>query len=134
MNRTPENIHSIVERQREFFRSGASLDVSWRIEQLKKLKQALIKYTPELEAALAQDLGRTEAEAYFCDIGDTIMEINEAIAHVRKWARPETHFSGLVSFPSLVTKVYKVPYGVSLIISPFNFPVLLSFGVLAAAQ
>ena len=133
MDRTPESIHKVVEEQREFFRSGKTLDVSWRIEQLKKLKAALIKYTPELEEALAEDLGRTEAEAYFCDIGDSIMEINEAIAGVRRWARPETHFSGLVSFPSITTKVYKIPYGVTLIISPFNFPVLLTFGVLAAA-
>ena len=72
-------------------------------------------------------------EAYFCDIGSLILEINETMKGLRKWARPETHFSGFHCFPSLVTKVYKVPYGVSLIISPFNFPVLLSLGVLTAA-
>ncbi len=61
------------------------------------------------------------------------MEINEAIHGLRRWARPETRFSGLMLFPSAVTKVYKLPYGVSLIVSPFNFPILLSLGVLTAA-
>ena len=83
--------------------------------------------------ALHEDLGRSEAEAYFCDIGDVIMEINEYIHGLRKWNRPETHFSGLACFPSIFTKVYKMPYGVTLIISPFNFPILLSLGVLAAS-
>ena len=61
------------------------------------------------------------------------MEINEYIKGVRRWAKPENHFSGMACFPSIKTKVYKMPYGTSLIISPFNFPVLLSIGVVAAA-
>ena len=61
------------------------------------------------------------------------MEINEYLHGLKKWAKPERHFSGMACFPSIFTKVYKMPYGVSLIISPFNFPVLLSIGVLAAA-
>ena len=52
---------------------------------------------------------------------------------LRKWAKPEMHFSGLMCFPSLFTRVYKIPYGVTLIIAPFNFPFLLSLGVLAAS-
>ena len=61
------------------------------------------------------------------------MEINEYIKGLKKWCKPERHFSGLACFPSLITRVYKLPYGVSLIIAPFNFPVLLSLGVLAAS-
>ncbi|MBP5185210.1 MAG: aldehyde dehydrogenase family protein [Lachnospiraceae bacterium] len=128
-----EKIHGIVEAQREFFRSGATLPVKFRIEQLKKLKQAVIQNSRKLEDALCEDLGRAPLEAYFCDIGSTLMEINEAIKGLRRWARPETHFSGLHCFPSVTTKVYKMPYGVSLIISPFNFPVFLSLGVLVPA-
>ena len=52
---------------------------------------------------------------------------------IKKWAKPEKHFSGLMCFPSASTTVYKMPYGVSLIISPFNFPILLTLGVLAAS-
>ena len=133
MGYTREDIHNIVEKQREFFMSNQTLDLKFRKEQLKKLKNALIKNQLKLEQALHEDLGRCDAEAYFCDIGDVIMEINECIKGLRRWARPERHFSGLACFPSMTTKVYKMPYGVTLIISPFNFPILLSVGVLAAA-
>ena len=128
-----EQIQSIVEAQRAFFRSGGTLDVAWRKEQLKKLKAAVQRFEPQLREALAEDLGRSEAEAFFCDIGSVILEINENIAGVRRWARPETHFSGFTCFPSVVTKVYKMPYGTALIISPLNFPVLLALGPLAAS-
>ena len=73
-------------------------------------------------------------EAYLCDVGPIIVEINEMISGLRRWSRPERHWSGLMCFPSLVTKVYKMPYGVSLVISPFNFPILLTIGVVAAAM
>ena len=134
MGYTKEDIHSIVLKQREFFLSGKTLDIKFRKEQLKKLKEAIIRNEAKITKALYEDLGRSDAEAYFCDIGDVIMEINEYIKGLSKWNRPETHFSGLACFPSLFTKVYKLPYGVSLIISPFNFPFLLSLGVLAASM
>ncbi len=130
---TKEEIHSIVEKQRSFFKSNITLDVAWRIKQLEKLRNALVIFEDDLKEALYEDLGRCETEAYFCDIGDVILEVNEMIHGLKKWAKPETHFSGLVCFPSFITKVYKMPYGVSLIISPFNFPILLSLGVLAAS-
>ena len=130
---TKEDIHNIVLSQREYFLSNATLDVKFRLEQLKKLKTAIIKNEDKLINALNIDLARDPFEAYLCDIGAVIMEINEYMKGLKKWNKPETHFSGLASFPSLVTKVYKLPYGVSLIISPFNFPILLSLGVLAAS-
>lgn len=133
MTYTHEIIQKIVATQRSFFRSGITLDVKWRLQQLKKLKAAVIAREEELEKALYEDLGRSKTEAYICDIGPVIVEINEAIHGLKKWARPEKHYSGLLCFPSMCTTVYKMPYGVSLIISPFNFPVLLTLGVLAAS-
>lgn len=133
MYNTPEAIHDLVQMQRSFFLSGQTLDINWRIEQLKKLKKAVLAHEEEFEKALNEDLGRTAVEAYLCDIGPIVLEINEMIHGLKKWARPERHFSGLLCFPSTCTKVYKMPYGVSLIISPFNFPILLSLGVLAAS-
>lgn len=133
MEWTQESIHEIVEKQRGFFRSGKTLDVSWRISQLKALRDALVRHETEIEEALNRDLGRTAAEGYFSDIGASILEINEMMHGLRRWARPELHFSGFHCFPSVFTKVYKMPYGVTLIISPFNFPILLSYGVLAAS-
>ena len=131
---TEGRIREIVEAQRKFFRTGKTLPVKWRIQQLKKLKAAVIAHEAEFEEALAADLGRSRVEAYLCDIGPIITEVNEMIHGLRRWARPEKHFSGLMCFPSTETKVYKMPYGVALVISPFNFPILLTLGVVAAAM
>ena len=130
---TTNNIQSIVEAQRAFFRTGETLDVKWRINQLKRLRAAVRDHSQEMEKALADDLGRSAVEAYLCDVLPIITEIDETIRGLRRWARPECHYSGLMCFPSIVTKVYKMPYGVTLIISPFNFPMLLTLGVLAAS-
>ncbi len=130
---TQNDINKIVEKQRAFFKTGKTLDVSFRIAQLKKLKNAVLSHEEEFEKALYDDLGRSKVEAYLCDVGPIIVEINETIKGLKKWAKPERHFSGLMCFPSLSTKVYKMPYGVALIISPFNFPILLSLGVLIAS-
>lgn len=127
-------IRDIVATQRKFFRTGETLLIKWRIKQLKRLKEAVIAHQDELIGALCEDLGRSELEAYLCDIGPIITEVNEMIAGLRGWSRPEIHFSGLMCWPSIFTKVYKMPYGVTLVISPFNFPILLTIGVVAAAM
>ena len=130
---TEERIRDIVEKQRKYFRTGETLDIGWRKQQLEKLKSAVILHQNMLQEALFEDLGKSPVEAYLCDVGPVIVEINEILGGLKKWARPEKHFSGLMCFPSTRTTVYKMPYGVSLIISPFNFPILLTLGVLAAS-
>ena len=128
-----EQVHAVAAAQRAFFQTGQTLDVEWRIEMLKKLKKALGTHRSAILGALQEDLCRDPVEGYFCDVGSVILEINETIRGLRKWARPEVHYSGMLCFPSMKTKVYKMPYGTVLIISPFNFPFLLSLGVLTAA-
>ena len=122
MEYSNEVIASIVNAQKEFFKTGVTLPIKWRIKQLKKLKQAVIDNSQMFLDALNKDLGRSNVEGYLCDVGPVIVEINETIKGLKKWARPENHYSGLLCFPSIKTKVYKMPYGVSLIVSPFNFP------------
>lgn len=133
MEYTFEKIKKIVDKQRKYFYTNKTLDINFRINQLKKLKQALLDNEELLEDALNKDLGRSKTEAYLTDIGPVILEINETIRGLKKWVKPELHFSGIMCFPSIFTKVYKMPYGVTLIISPFNFPIMLTFGVLLAA-
>lgn len=130
---TEQSIGAVVAAQRAYFRTGATLPVKFRIRQLKRLKAAVIAHEADFEEALRADLGRSAVEAYLCDVGPTIVEINETLRGLRRWARPERHFSGFMCFPSLTTKVYKMPYGVTLVISPFNFPILLTLGVLLAS-
>ncbi len=133
MNYDNASIAGLVESQRQFFATGATLPVAWRLAQLKKLRAAIQAHEQDLVQALRADLGRAAAEAYFCDVGSLLLELNETIRGLRRWARPELHFSGLTCFPSLLTRVYHQPYGLTLIISPFNFPVLLCLGVLSAS-
>ena len=133
MSWNKENIHEIVEKQGAFFRSGKTLDVSFRKRMLKELKTSIAAHENDLQDALASDLGRTAIEGYMCDVGATIAEINELVSHVKRWARPELHFSGITCFPSVFTRVYKMPYGVTLVISPFNFPIYLSLVVVATS-
>jgi aldehyde dehydrogenase (NAD+) len=130
---TETSVHEAVLAQRRFFRSGKTLDIKWRKEQLQRLYDAVKEWAPKMEEALKADLGRAPLESYFCDVGTILMEIKESIHHLKRWAKPERHYSGLIAFPSCTTKVYKMPYGVTLIISPFNFPFLLSLGVLNAS-
>ena len=133
MEWTKEKISSLVKKQREYFRTNETLSVSFRISQLKKLRDAIKRNEQNIIDALKKDLNRAPFESYFCDIGDILYELNETIHGLKKWAKPETHRSGLIAFPSTTTKVYKMPYGVALIISPFNFPFMLSLGVLVCA-
>ena len=128
-----ESIHALVEKQRASFRRGETLPLAFRKKMLLRLREAVLHHQKEMEEALRIDLGRCDSEAYLCDVGPVLLEINEALHGLRRWAKPETHRSGLLAFPSTKTKVYKMPYGVALIISPFNFPFLLSLGVLTAS-
>ncbi|MBQ6454170.1 MAG: hypothetical protein IJJ14_07420, partial [Coriobacteriales bacterium] len=86
---TEAQIADVLARQRSFFRSGKTLDVTWRKEQLRKLKAAVIEHEDKLIEALAADLGRSQAEVFFCDIGALILEINETLRGLSRWARPE---------------------------------------------
>ena len=133
MEYTKESIGRLVAAQKEYFAKGETLDAAFRLSMLDKLREAVKKQTPALILALGKDLSRAPQEAYLTDIGPLLAEIDETKKGLRRWARPETHFSGLACFPSLITKGYKMPYGTCRIISPFNFPVLLSLGVLVAA-
>lgn len=130
---TKEQVHQLYLKQKEFFMTGKTLDVKFRKEALKNLKKSVLSHQKDMSEALHADLGRAETEAYFCDIGTVLFEIDEAVKGVKKWAKPETHFAGLAAFPATKAKVYKMPYGTTLIVSPFNFPFLLSLGVLTAA-
>ena len=134
MDWNKENIHSLILRQRAFFKSGKTLDIPFRKRMLRDLHAAVKSHTEDLEKALETDLGRTPVESHVCDIGPTLSEISEIISHVGRWARPELHFSGIACFPSIWTRVYKLPYGVTLVISPFNFPIYLSLAVVATSM
>ena len=81
------NIEEILEQQRAYFHSGATLPVSFRIENLKKLYAAVQKYEREIGEALTEDLGKSDFEGFMCETGLVLSELHYMIRHTRKFAR-----------------------------------------------
>lgn len=127
-----KNIEAILESQRKYFQSGATLSVEFRIEMLKKLYQTVKKYEVEIEEALTKDLGKSEFEGFMCEVGLVLTEISDMIKHTRKYAKEKTVWTPLAQFAS---RSYKKPspYGNTLIMSPWNYPFLLTIDPLADA-
>ena len=125
-------IEQLVDRQREYFHTGATLDVEFRIAQLKKLYAAVQKYESEINAALTADLGKSSFEGFMCESGLVLTEIRHMIRHVQHWAKERTVPTPLAQFPSR-SYVKPTPYGNVLIMSPWNYPFLLTIDPLANA-
>ena len=127
-----QDIDNIIESQRKFFQSGATLSVKFRIEMLKKLYSAVKKYETEIGKALTADLGKSDFEGFMCETGLTLSEIGYMIKHTKKFAKPKKVRTPLAQFAS---KSYKKPspYGNVLIMSPWNYPFLLTIDPIADA-
>jgi aldehyde dehydrogenase (NAD+) len=126
------DIREILKEQRAFFNSGATLPVSNRIENLKKLYAIVRRYEDEIGRALTEDLGKSKLEGYFCETGLVLSEISYMIKHVRSYAREHTVPSPITQFVSR-SYVKPSPYGCTLIMSPWNYPFLLTIEPLVDA-
>ena len=129
---TEADIKVITGKQKAFFDTGYTLDVANRIKALKKLKEVIIKYEHELCLALKEDLGKSEQESIMCEIGLTISEISYMIKHVKRYAKEKRVRTPLSNFASHSYR-FPSPYGNVLIISPWNYPFLLSLEPLVDA-
>lgn len=125
-------IESAVNLQRDFFNTGITLPVSYRIKALKELQDNIRKNQKEIAEALKKDLGKSEIEAFMCEIGLVLSEISFMLKHVRSYAKDKRVKSPLTNFPSS-SFVKSSPYGVTLIMSPWNYPFLLSMDPLVDA-
>ena len=125
-------IDEILSAQRKFFASGATLPVSFRVAMLKKLYCAVKRNEKEIEAALTADLGKSAFEGFMCEVGLALSEISYMIKNTAKFARERTVHTPLAQFAS---RSYKkpAPYGNVLIMSPWNYPFLLTVDPLADA-
>ena len=126
------SIDEIIVKQREFFASGKTLDVKFRKEMLKKLYKAVKKYESEINAALKSDLGKSDFEGFMCEVGLTLTEISYMIKHVRRFAKRKIVYTPIPQFASVSFKKPS-PYGNVLIMSPWNYPFLLTIEPLADA-
>ncbi len=131
-NTPTEQIVGIVGSQREFFRSGATLDVEYRIRSLKTLKAAILRWEQPLTEALWLDLHKSYEEAFLTEISIVLGEIDNHIRHLKQWAKPIRKSTPLKMFPSH-SKVISEPLGVALIIAPWNYPVQLLLNPLVGA-
>ncbi len=125
-------IDQVLAAQRDYFKTGATLPVKFRVENLKKLYAAIQKYEKEIAAALTADLGKSEYEGFMCEIGLTLTEATYMIKHTKRLAKKRRVATPLAQFASASFQ-QPSPYGNTLIMSPWNYPFLLTMDPLIDA-
>lgn len=122
---TSTEIKQLIEKQRHFFYSGATLPVNYRLDALRKLQKCILDHEPEINAALKSDLGKSPFESYMCETGLILSELSYMLKHTPAFAKEKTVWTPLSQFHS---RSYKQPspHGVTLIMSPWNYPFMLT--------
>lgn len=126
------SMQSIVEKQREYFYKNHTKSVIYRVRQLKKLKSAIQANEKMILEAVYKDLGKSDAEAYMTELGIVYKEFDHVIKNLRKWNTPKRVSGSMMSFPAK-NYIYRDPYGVVLILSPWNYPFNLTMMPLIGA-
>lgn len=129
---TETEIRQIVENQRTYFYTGATLPLSHRIEALKKIQSYILTHEAEIGKAIRKDLGKSDFESYMCETGLVLSEITYILKHIRSFAKEKNVLTPLTQFHSRSFKKPS-PYGVALIMSPWNYPFLLTIDPLIDA-
>ena len=130
MNQT--QIQTLVDKQREFFYTGKTLDISYRLQALQKLKACISQNEEAISQAILSDLGKSSFESYMCETGLVLSEISYMLKHIRSLSREKRVHTPLAQFHSR-SYTKPSPYGVVLVMSPWNYPFLLSIDPLADA-
>ena len=126
------DISTLVANQHAYFRTGATLPVSARLEALDRLRRNICQMQPDIQAALQADLGKHPYESYFSEIGQVLEELSHLRSHLRKWAKPRKVRTPMTLFPAK-SRRYPQPYGVVLVMSPWNYPFMLSMSPVLGA-
>lgn len=121
-----------IKKQRQFFESGVTMSADFRIKQLKRLKHAIKANDYLIYEALQKDLNKKIIESYMTELSMIYQEIDYMMKHIRRWMRPKRVPTSLLHFYSK-SNIHQQPYGTVLIISPWNYPVQLSFVPLIGA-
>ena len=125
-------IQELVQNQRAFFETGVTIPVSYRKEMLKKLSACITKYNKEILNALHSDLNKSDFEGYVTEISIVQEEISFTLKHLSKWAKPRKVKTPITHFPSKSYQYFE-PYGVTLIMAPWNYPFQLTVAPLVGA-
>lgn len=126
------NIRETVKAQRAYFQSGATLSREARCTALLKLREGIKRHEEEITEALHSDLGKSPTEAYMTEIASLYSDIDHAIRHLKGWMRPHRVGTPLSLAPAS-SHIVQSPYGVTLIIAPWNYPILLTLSPLIGA-
>jgi len=125
-------IKELVQKQRKYFNTHVTKTYEYRKEALNKLYDAIFKYEDEIKEALYLDLHKSPGEAYLTEIGVTLKEIKYQIKHLKKMMKNKRVKTEITNFPAK-SFISSSPYGVVLIMSPWNYPVFLTLAPLAGA-
>ena len=131
-NTPTEQITGLAAAQKHYFRTGQTLDISYRLTALRALKAAILKHEKSLTDALWADLHKSYEEAYLTEISIVLGEIDNHISNLRSWASPVHRPTPLKMFPSR-SRIVSEPLGSTLIIAPWNYPVQLLLNPLVGA-
>ncbi|MFW5553855.1 MAG: aldehyde dehydrogenase [Roseburia inulinivorans] len=129
---TEQEIKDILQQQNHFFSSGKTIPAEFRLKQLESLKEAMIRHETDLAAALKEDLGKSRMESYMCEIGLTLSELTWMQKHLRSLMRSKRVSTPAAQFAAK-SFCSPSPYGTVLIMSPWNYPVLLTLDPLIDA-
>lgn len=127
-----ETIENIVQQQRSYFFEGNTLSIDERIKSLLKLKKAIKDNEENILAALTADLGKSPCEGFMTEVGIILDEISYTVKHLKGWSKPQKVRTSVANIPSK-NYIYREPYGVTLIISPWNYPFQLTMAPLIGA-
>ena len=125
-------IAETVAAQRAFFNTGKTLSVPFRRAALRRLRESILYHETEISEALHADLNKSPEESYLCEIGTTLSELRFVETHLQHWAADRRVLTPLAQFPARSFTVQE-PYGVILILSPWNYPFLLALEPLIGA-
>lgn len=132
-----QNIPEIKARQKAFFEGGGTADVGQRRDKLKQLKQLVESKEKQIAEALRRDFQKPEFETYITETSFILSELKFFIKNLKQWAQPERVKSSLLNFPSK-DYIYPTPYGVCLLLAPWNYPFQLTLspaiGAIAAGN
>ncbi|MEH7380676.1 aldehyde dehydrogenase [Bacillus sp. JJ1533] len=127
-----ESYEALIKRQREFFSTGKTKEITFRVDTLKTLRNLIKTHEKDISDALHTDLNKSEFESYTTEIGFVLEELHYTLKHIESWAKPRRVKTSIAGFGSK-NYIYPEPYGVVLIISPWNYPFQLAFAPLIGA-
>lgn len=131
------DIKEIVLHQKEYYQTNITKDIKYRKQTLRKIKKWIQEHETEIIGALKADLNKDAVESYMCEIGLTLSELNHQLRHISHWAKKKYVYTPLAQFYGTSFEYYE-PYGVTLVMSPWNYPFMLSIepaiGAIAAGN